>query len=302
MAVGTCAEWGCRRMISMSRLRGGNPTALAEPEVWAVEFKMCLDCKATVCDRCSRNRGGGWRRPRCPRCAGKMVNGRRRWERLFERPDPPEVRAYEEGVLRGKRGQWAEALESLDTALRLRPLFPAALLYRAAALRHLGRTDEAVSVLDELIRVDPGNVQAMFDKGTALSALGRLDEAIATYRTAIETEPAYASARVNLAILLLDKGEATEALRLCREAVRLFETRTHAEKASLLQYALGAEGAALLACGRPEEALERLDRAADEGLETPEIYRDRALALEALGRHEEAAQARRMAEDLANRE
>ncbi|CAM3035094.1 tetratricopeptide repeat protein [Saccharomonospora xinjiangensis] len=299
MTVGSCVGWGCGRLVSMTELRQANPVALAEPEAWAVEFRICVDCKSTLCDRCARKRGGRLRGPSCPRCAGRMVDGRRRWSRVFERPDPPEVIAYQEGMSRGEAGRWEEALRAFDTALRLRPSYPHALLYRAVTLRQLGRTDEAVSVLDDLLRLDPRNAQAAFDKGAALSAAGRADEAADAYRTAIGIEPGYGSARVNLAILLLDRGEAPAALKLCEEAVRLFETGKQAENAALLAYALAAEGAALLACGRPREALDRLDRAVDEGLEDSQTHHNRARALAALGRQDEAAQARRLAEDLA---
>lgn len=53
MTVGLCAG-NCERLISISAVREGNPVALAEPDVWAVNYAECPSCKKTWCDRCQR--------------------------------------------------------------------------------------------------------------------------------------------------------------------------------------------------------------------------------------------------------
>ena len=39
-------------MISVSSIRGGNPSAKADPEGFAAEWSQCVACSAFTCDRC----------------------------------------------------------------------------------------------------------------------------------------------------------------------------------------------------------------------------------------------------------
>lgn len=51
MAMRRCAG-DCGRMISISAIPGGNPTALADPRNWAVDYAACTTCRTMLCDRC----------------------------------------------------------------------------------------------------------------------------------------------------------------------------------------------------------------------------------------------------------
>ena len=52
MPVFFCSGPGCERMISVSAIPGGNPTALAEPEKFAIVHRRCSACSHRFCDRC----------------------------------------------------------------------------------------------------------------------------------------------------------------------------------------------------------------------------------------------------------
>jgi hypothetical protein len=52
MPVFSCSGPGCQRLISVSAIPGGNPTALAEPERFAVVHQRCSSCGQRFCDRC----------------------------------------------------------------------------------------------------------------------------------------------------------------------------------------------------------------------------------------------------------
>jgi hypothetical protein len=67
MAVMMCARTGCERLLSVSRIRGGNPAAVADPEHWAIVFWRCDTCRAYFCDWCVAPRPLR-RRPRCVSC------------------------------------------------------------------------------------------------------------------------------------------------------------------------------------------------------------------------------------------
>src|SRR5262245_28844434 len=52
MPVFSCSGPQCERLISVSAIPGGNPTALAEPEKFAVVHQRCSSCGQRFCDRC----------------------------------------------------------------------------------------------------------------------------------------------------------------------------------------------------------------------------------------------------------
>lgn len=51
MPVVQCAA--CPRLVSISRVPGGNPVARADPAKWSVLHTRCVDCGACLCDRCA---------------------------------------------------------------------------------------------------------------------------------------------------------------------------------------------------------------------------------------------------------
>lgn len=67
-----CAGTGCKRIISLSTIPGGNPVALEEPEIWAVNYEMCKDCGKYFCDRCAKKMKGFFRKSTCSVCGGKL--------------------------------------------------------------------------------------------------------------------------------------------------------------------------------------------------------------------------------------
>lgn len=63
----------CGRLISISKLEGGNPVALANPERWATVYKECDSCGAAFCDRCLAQMGSGpFGKPKCSKCGGSL--------------------------------------------------------------------------------------------------------------------------------------------------------------------------------------------------------------------------------------
>lgn len=294
MPVLKCSGWACDILISVSVVPGGNPAVLAEPEAWATEFSVCEDCKSYFCDRCVNKRLGT---PGCPECAGRLADGRRRWEQVGSLPYPEAITRYNEAFDLMDAGRHAEALTAFDHAVRLRPNYVKAHFYRAVTLRELGRDREVIDALDEVLRIDPDNARTAFEKGNALRRLRDNPRAIEAYRRAIAIEPRYVPPRVNLAIALNDSKQLDEALRVCDEAIRLVTTHQGVESSNTLAYAQGARAACLLNLGRYADALEALDAAVDSGLEDPLTHRNRAHVLEILGRHPEARLAHQMAED-----
>ena len=141
MTVMACAGFGCDRLISVSRIKGGNPTALADPEHWSVRFTVCADCPASYCDRCVPERPGRFgrrsRRLACRECGGGLVDGTRLQD-VRGRPSPEAIEWAERGIRLAEEGDDEGALAAFDRAVALRPTHTLAQLWRGKALAGLG--------------------------------------------------------------------------------------------------------------------------------------------------------------------
>lgn len=124
---------------------------------------------------------------------------------------------------------------------------------------------------------------------------GRLGEAAALYRAIEATDPAHEAARYNLALIALQADQPGEAVsllsRLFREG-RFEELERHAGRlgrqfpaSAVLCHFLGA---ARLALGKDEAAIEPLSRAQGLAPRDPAILNMLGLALSRAGRHREA--------------
>jgi len=127
--------------------------------------------------------------------------------------------------------------------------------------------EDALGELRRALKLNPGNTEARFNlktirtrlehftAGKAYSRMGQRREAIAEFRRAIALDPRFIDARHRLGVELLEGGDPVEALRELDRAAslapgyrRMFEIRY-------------AQGLALEAAGRPEEALIRFEEA-----------------------------------------
>lgn len=87
------------------------------------------------------------------------------------------------------QGDYEEAIEAYDEALRLDPENPVAWSNKGTALINQRRYEEAIQAFDEVIRIDPELASAWSYKGGALHELGEYDEAIVALDQAIGLEP-----------------------------------------------------------------------------------------------------------------
>ncbi len=206
---------------------------------------------------------------------------------------------------RSDRELWTRARE-LDPASRaaLRNLVPAVYAEARAsadpALRR-ARLEEALALCGEGQRLGP-DAQLENARGGVLAALAELDparapalreEALAALRSALEfaraTHGDLDTPESNLITLLDRLGRPAEALPLCADW-----TRRSPESAA----AWAAEGHVQARLNRAQPALEALERALALDRDLPGAWLDRVTILDALGRHEEAREARRQLERL----
>ncbi|CNE73482.1 Predicted O-linked N-acetylglucosamine transferase%2C SPINDLY family [Mycobacterium tuberculosis] len=297
----SCAGWACTRLISVSKVPGGNPVARNDPEGFAIAFMICQDCRANYCDRCHAP-GSRFRAPRCASCGGKLVPGAK-LEQVGGRPRPAEVDHHKRGVELVESGRPEEALREFDAALRLRPGYPAAHHWRGGALVLLRRDAEALAAFEEALRCDPpgpgAGVASLYEKAGALSRMERTDEALAAYDQAIALRPGYPAPQLSRAAILLDSGRDADALAAADHLIRLIAAgRSTGGGAYDASTAHSIKGAALIKLGRYEEALPAIDYAIDNGPDSWNDHYNKSYALERLGRLEEAEIARGIAESL----
>jgi tetratricopeptide (TPR) repeat protein len=97
---------------------------------------------------------------------------------------------------------FARAREAIDTALKLNPDEPLAVLAEAHLLRRKGQLAEALPVFDRAIALDPMLVDAHIGRERLLVGLGRADEAIQGLEKARAIDPLHPEVLWDLAHLL----------------------------------------------------------------------------------------------------
>jgi tetratricopeptide (TPR) repeat protein len=183
-------------------------------------------------------------------------------------------------------GREAEALESYDRAVRLRPSDARVHFNRGNALQKLKRGSEAIESFQKAIALSPGHANAFKNLALALAALGRYDEAlIAIDRAQVinSGDRALHDARGQILHGLGRFGEAVEELN---RAVAI------APKSAV---AYSNRGVSLHAGGRLEEALADFDRAIALDPSYGDAIVNRGTLLKDLGRLDEASVAYQMA-------
>ncbi|WP_430790795.1 tetratricopeptide repeat protein [Actinoplanes sp. G11-F43] len=310
MTVLVCKGDGCARLISVSRVPGGNPTARADPEGWATDFTMCPACEAAYCDRC-RGKAAA-----CPVCGTALV-GWAEYERLPRDRPHPAVEAHRRGRSLYESDRPAAALAAFDEAVALRPGYPEAHLFRGFLLEQLGRPEEAAAAYARVLTVEPEHADALFRLGTLQLGGGQLEQAVRTLDRVIALRGFRVPARLNRIVAQIRLGRPGDALAAAEALIaeadvaaremaaagfdepRISElmnaehpTPGDQVKASLLK------AAALLDLGRAGDALELLDFLQQRGVDTPELHSNRAAALRTLGRPDEAVIADRIARSM----
>jgi protein O-mannosyl-transferase len=95
---------------------------------------------------------------------------------------------YNLGYALARKGNWADAIVSFQTAIRVRPNYSEAHSNLAFSLSKLGRTDEALAEFREALRLDD-NYQDHRNLAILLLQLGRRDEAVTHFREVLRLKP-----------------------------------------------------------------------------------------------------------------
>jgi len=119
------------------------------------------------------------------------------------------------------RGRFAEAIEQLDEAIRLKPNWSEALASRGVARHSLNQFEAAIRNYDEYIKLVPDDDTYFSLRARAYQKLGRPDLAIVDYTKAILLGSGHASDLNNRADAYADLGEFERAVEDYDRAIRL---------------------------------------------------------------------------------
>jgi len=135
-------------------------------------------------------------------------------------PRDPEAHTNLGNALRAQ-GRLEDAAEHHRCAIQLDPKYADAHNNLGSVMRDLERPNEAVSAYRSALALNPGFALAHNNLGLALQALGRPAEAIVCYRRAIEIKPNYFEALVSMSDALLAQGKLEDAAASYRRVLQL---------------------------------------------------------------------------------
>ena len=151
-----------------------------------------------------------------------------------------------------QRGNYAEAADKYEQAVRLEPGGEDLHYNLGIALAKLGKTEEAKQHYAEALQIFPDHFEARNNLGNLLMNENKLAEAIDHFREAIKGMPENASFHNNLGTAYGRQGKVAEAMAEFGEAVKLNPAYVEA-RVNL--------GNACLAAGQVDEAVAQLNEA-----------------------------------------
>jgi tetratricopeptide (TPR) repeat protein len=136
------------------------------------------------------------------------------------RLDPNSPQAHHDlGVMYACCGRLAEAAESLQMAVQLRPSFESALSYLAKVLELQGLQEEALFVCRKLERIAADPLVRKLYAAKALVKEGKLEDAEMEFRRLLALDPGRSDVLLAMGQLLTDRGEFQEAERCLTAAL-----------------------------------------------------------------------------------
>lgn len=128
---------------------------------------------------------------------------------------------YNRGTAKLKLGQYSEAIQDYDEAIKLNSRFVEAYNNRGAIKATLGQYAESIQDYDKATELNPKYEQAYYNRGTAKAKLGQYTEAIQDYDKAIELNPKYAQAYYNRGNAKTRFGDYNKAIQDYDKAIEL---------------------------------------------------------------------------------
>ena len=194
------------------------------------------------------------------------------------------------------RAGWFDRAEPLfRSALARHGERPDILHFLAVCLSQRGALSDAEALWRKALAKDPNEPMLSYNLGLVARRQGRLDEAARRFRETVRRSPAHVEARLALASIYMDLNRFAAAERELIEFVTNVDQGIQQGGEGLKPLQARARnmlGYALYRLGHYSAAIEVLDLAVvdagEDGARRAQILGDRALALSALGHHDEA--------------
>jgi tetratricopeptide (TPR) repeat protein len=206
-------------------------------------------------------------------------------------PDPD----LQTGLHYLRAGQFDRAEPLFRSALGRHGERPDILHFLAVCLSQRGALGDAEAMWRKALAKDPHEPMLSYNLGLVARRQGRLDEAARRFRDTLRRQPAHIEARLALASVQMDLGRYAAGERELAELVGKLDEAIQQGGDGLKPLQSRARnmlGYALYRLGKLSEAIEVLDMAlvdaAEDAARRSQILGDRALAVGALGYHDEA--------------
>ncbi len=133
------------------------------------------------------------------------------------------------GILWMHDGEYVQAVEAFQQAIRLRPDVASFYDNLGAAYHALGKYRKAIEQHQRAIRISPRFAKAYNNLGMALFELGEYDRARQAYEAALSLQPNFADALSNLGNVYFAQGSFEKAEELLRQSLKVDPTlaRSH---------------------------------------------------------------------------
>ena len=203
----------------------------------------------------------------------------------------PEVKsdlALNSGLDHFSLGEYQQAIEDYDEAIRLDSQHPTGYSNRGFAYHLRGEYQRAIEDYDEAIRLDPQNVVHYYSRGAAYGELDRYKLARDDYDEAIRLDPQEAIIYYSRGLIFMELGQPERAIEDYDEAIRLDPQHIEGYTNRGLAYHI---------LGQYQQAIEDYEEAIRRE-PSAEIYYMRGLANQALGENHAAGRDFEKAEDL----
>jgi len=151
------------------------------------------------------------------------------------------------GVIAAQIGDFKQAVEKIDAAIKINPNDPSYYLNIGNALFSLKDYKTALSNFEKAIKLKENYAQAYSNRGNTFKEMGRLDLALESYDLAISFRPNYADAHYNKGIALHDLRKLEESLQSFKTALSFDPYNEEAYyNLGIVQHQLGALKDALM--------------------------------------------------------
>lgn len=118
-------------------------------------------------------------------------------------------------------GQYQEAIDTYDQALKIHPNLADTWNNRGVVLTRLAQYDEAIASYDRAISIRPEYPDAWNNRGVSLLEMQQYQEAIVSYEQAIKVKPDYADAWNNRGVALAKMQQYQEAVKSYNQALAI---------------------------------------------------------------------------------